>query len=425
MLSDIEIARASNPKPIEEIAEKLGIRQSGLIPYGRHIAKVSTGETDRLRQSGRRGRLVLVTAVNPTPAGEGKTTTSVGLGDGLARLGPENRRGAQGAVAGPGVRREGRRGRRRICAGRADGAAEPAFHGRHPRGHRREQSALRNAGQPYLPGQRAGHRSRVDFLAARHGHERPAAAKIECGLGKGNGVPRFDGFDITAASEVMAALCLASDLPDLKERLGRIVVARDASGKPVTAEMLRAQGSMAVLLKDAAAAEPRADARGHAGVRARRPVRQHRARLQQHHRHENGAFLGGLGRHGGGVRRGPRRGEIPRHQVPRGGALALAVVVVATVRALKYHGGVPKEELKTPDVEAVRRGMCNLLLHIRNLKGLGPARRRVAEPVRRATRRKNFKPSWTAARPKARRQACSPPGPDGGAGRRGAGEGGR
>jgi formate--tetrahydrofolate ligase len=371
MLSDIEIARASNPRPIEEIAEKLGIGESGLVCYGRHIAKVSADTVGELRKNARRGRLVLVTAVNPTPAGEGKTTTSVGLGDGLARLGLKAAVALREPSLGPVFGVKGG------AAGGGWAQAVPMEQlNLHFTGDIHAVTAANNLLSAILDnhifqGDALGiDPASISWRRAMDMNDRQLR-RIECGLGKGNGVPRFDGFDITAASEVMAVLCLADDFPDLKARLGRIVVGRDATGRAVTAAMLRAQGSMAVLLKDAAQPNLVQTLEG-------TPVFVHGGPFGNiaHGCNSIVATRTALATADWVVTEAGFGADLGAEKFldikcRAAGLWPSAVVVVATVRALKYHGGVPKEGLKVPDAEAVRRGMCNLLLHVRNLKRLG------------------------------------------------------
>jgi formate--tetrahydrofolate ligase len=190
-------------------------------------------------------------------------------------------------------------------------------------------------------------------------------------LGRGNGVPRHDGFDITAASEVMAVLCLANDMADLKERLGRIVAARDGSGRPVTAAMLNAHGSMAVLLKQAVQPNLVQTLEGtpvfvHGGPFANIA---HGCNSVIATRTALSAADWVVTEAGFGAELGAEK--FLDIKCRAAGLWPSAVVIVATVRALKYHGGIPKENLREPDAAAVQRGMCNLLRHIRNLKGLG------------------------------------------------------
>jgi len=371
MFSDIEIARASNPLPIEQISAKLGIQEDQLILYGKHIAKVSLDAADRLRRNGKKGRLVLVTAINPTPAGEGKTTTSVGLADGLSRMGLRVAAALREPSLGPVFGVKGG------AAGGGYAQVVPMEQlNLHFTGDIHAVTAANNLLSAMLDNHIfQGNELNIDpcaisFRRVMDMNDRQLR-QIECGLGKGNGVPRFDGFDITAASEVMATLCLTGSLMDLKERLGRIVVARDACGKPVTASMLKAQGSMAVLLKDALQPNLVQTLEGtpvfvHGGPFANiahgcnSVIATRTALASADWVVTEAGFGADLGAE-----------KFLDIKCRAAGLWPSAVVIVATVRALKYHGGVPKEELKAPNVEAVCRGMCNLLHHIRNLKGLG------------------------------------------------------
>jgi hypothetical protein len=174
--TDIEIARAAQKKPIQEIGAKLGIPSEALLPYGHDKAKVGQDFIEACSDRPN-GKLILVTAINPTPAGEGKTTTTVGLGDGLNRIGKKAAICIREASLGPELRDEGGRRRRRQCAGRADGGHEPPFHRRFPRDHLGAQPAERDDRQPHLLGQRARDRRTPRGLAPRARHERPGAAR--------------------------------------------------------------------------------------------------------------------------------------------------------------------------------------------------------------------------------------------------------
>ena len=173
-MTDIEIAQSCVMQPIEKIADTLGLTPDLLEPYGRYKAKV---DYLALKDRPQKGRLVLVTAINPTPAGEGKTTVSIGLADALRLEGIQRVSCAARAVSRPGFRREGRRGGRRLCAGRTDGGHQSAFHGRHARHHRGEQPDRRDGRQQHSAGQSAGHRPAPRHLEALHGYERPPAAQ--------------------------------------------------------------------------------------------------------------------------------------------------------------------------------------------------------------------------------------------------------
>ena len=184
-------------------------------------------------------------------------------------------------------------------------------------------------------------------------------------------MPREAGFEITVASEVMAIFCLSESIAELRERLGRIIVAYTRDRQPVTAADLKAHGAMTVLLERRPEAEPGADAGGQPGLHPRRPLRQHRPRLQQRAGHQTGHAAFGIHGHRGRLRRRPGGGEVHEHQVPQGRHHPDAVVIVATVRALKHHGGVPFKELHKPNVEALDKGVENLKKHIENIHRFG------------------------------------------------------
>ena len=229
-MTDIEIARSVEPKRIAEIAEKAGLDPEKIEPYGRYKAKI-----DPKLVSGEPGKLILVTAINPTPAGEGKTTVSIGLADALRRLGKNAVLALREPSLGPVFGVQGRRGGRRLGADHPDGGHQPPLHRRPARHHRGQQPAGGDGRQPHPAGQRAEHRPRrVVWRRCMDMNDRQLR-DILTGLGgKSNGMPRSDGFDITAASEVMAVFCLANDMEDLKKRLERIVVAYTFAGEAVT-----------------------------------------------------------------------------------------------------------------------------------------------------------------------------------------------
>jgi formate--tetrahydrofolate ligase len=371
MLSDIEIARAAKMKPIEDIAARLGIETGELEHYGMHMAKVSMDAVKRLQGNLRRGRLILVTAVNPTPAGEGKTTTSVGLGDGLARTGRSVAVALREPSLGPVFGMKGG------AAGGGYAQVVPMEElNLHFTGDMHAVTAANNLLSAMLDNHMfQGNELKIDpatitWRRVMDMNDRQLR-HIECGLGKGNGTPRTDGFDITATSEVMAILCLARDRADLKERLGRIVVAWDVSGRPVTAAQLKAHGAMAALLKQAIQPNLVQTLEGtpvfvHGGPFANIA---HGCNSIIATKTALSAVDWVVTEAGFGADLGAEK--FLDIKCRAAGLWPSAVVLVATVRALKYHGGVPKEELKTPNTEAVGQGMCNLLRHIRNLKSLG------------------------------------------------------
>ncbi len=371
MLSDIEIARAACMQPIDEIARKLEIGRKDLIRYGNYIAKVSLDSVKSLQANRRKGKLVLVTAINPTPAGEGKTTTSVGLGDGLARTGRRVAIALREPSLGPvfGVK-----------GGAAGGGYAQVVPMEELNLHFTGDIHAVTAANNLLSAMLDNHLFQGNVLGidpetitwrrAMDMNDRQLR-QIECGLGKNNGVPRHDGFDITAASEVMAVLCMASDLEDLKVRLGRIVVAKDSSGNPVTAAMLNAHGAMAVLLQQAIQPNLIQTLEG-------TPAYVHGGPFANiaHGCNSIIATTAALASADWVVTEAGFGADLGAEKFldikcRAAGIWPSVVVIVATVRALKFHGGVAKDELKTPDADAVRRGMCNLERHIGNLKSLG------------------------------------------------------
>ncbi len=371
MLSDIEIAQKAHMLPITEVAAKLGIGEEDIELYGRYKAKLSMDLIKRV-QDKPDGKLILVTAITPTPAGEGKSTTTVGLAQGLAKIGQKVIVALREPSLGP-------------CMGIKGGAAGGGY-------------------SQVVPMEDINLHFTGDFHAITSAHMLLAAMldnhiqqgnalnidprrivwkrvvdmndrelrNIVVGLGgKAHGVPRQDGFDITVASEVMAILCLATGLHDLKERLSKIIVAYDYSGNPITAGMLKAQGAMAALLKDAVKPNlvqtlenvpaiihggPFANiAHGCNSVMATKTA----LKLADYTITEAG-FGADLGAE-----------KFFDIKCSYAGLKPDAVVLVATVRALKMHGGVPKTDLATPDVEAVKRGIVNLEKHIENIKQYG------------------------------------------------------
>ncbi len=371
MLSDIEIAQKAHMLPITEVAAKLGIGEEDIELYGRYKAKLSMNLIKRV-QDKPDGKLILVTAITPTPAGEGKSTTTVGLAQGLAKIGQKVIVALREPSLGP-------------CMGIKGGAAGGGY-------------------SQVVPMEDINLHFTGDFHAITSAHMLLAAMldnhiqqgnalnidprrivwkrvvdmndrelrNIVVGLGgKAHGVPRQDGFDITVASEVMAILCLATGLHDLKERLSKIIVAYDYSGNPITAGMLKAQGAMAALLKDAVKPNlvqtlenvpaiihggPFANiAHGCNSVMATKTA----LKLADYTITEAG-FGADLGAE-----------KFFDIKCRYAGLKPDAVVLVATVRALKMHGGVPKTDLATPDVEAVKRGIVNLEKHIENIKQYG------------------------------------------------------
>lgn len=371
MLSDIEIAQKAHMLPITEVAAKLGIGEEDIELYGRYKAKLSMDLIKRV-QDKPDGKLILVTAITPTPAGEGKSTTTVGLAQGLAKIGQKVIVALREPSLGP-------------CMGIKGGAAGGGYSQVVPM----EDINLHFTGDFHaitsahmlLSAMLDNHIQqgnalnidprRIVWKRVVDMNDRELR-NIVVGLGgKAHGVPRQDGFDITVASEVMAILCLATGLHDLKERLSKIIVAYDYSGNPITAGMLKAQGAMAALLKDAVKPNlvqtlenvpaiihggPFANiAHGCNSVMATKTA----LKLADYTITEAG-FGADLGAE-----------KFFDIKCRYAGLKPDAVVLVATVRALKMHGGVPKTDLATPDVEAVKRGIVNLEKHIENIKQYG------------------------------------------------------
>ena len=371
MLSDIEIAQQAKMQKITDVAAKLGISEDDIELYGKYKAKLSYDLIRRVKDK-KDGKLILVTAITPTPAGEGKSTTTVGLAQGLAKLGKKVIVALREPSLGP-------------CMGIKGGAAGGGY-------------------SQVVPMEDINLHFTGDFHAITSAHMLLAAMldnhiqqgnalnidprriawkrvvdmndrelrNIVVGLGgKAHGVPRQDGFDITVASEVMAILCLASSLHDLKERLAKIIVAYDYNGNPVTAGQIKAQGAMAALLKDAVKPNlvqtlENVPAIIHGGPFANIAhgcnsvmATQTGLKLAYYTITEAG-FGADLGAE-----------KFFDIKCRYAGLKPDAAVIVATVRALKMHGGVPKTDLKTPNVEAVKKGLVNLEKHIENVKKFG------------------------------------------------------
>ena len=371
MLSDIEIAQQAKMQKITDVAAKLGISEDDIELYGKYKAKLSYDLIRRVKDK-KDGKLILVTAITPTPAGEGKSTTTVGLAQGLAKLGKKVIVALREPSLGP-------------CMGIKGGAAGGGY-------------------SQVVPMEDINLHFTGDFHAITSAHMLLAAMldnhiqqgnalnidprriawkrvvdmndrelrNIVVGLGgKAHGVPRQDGFDITVASEVMAILCLASSLHDLKDRLAKIIVAYDYNGNPVTAGQIKAQGAMAALLKDAIKPNlvqtlENVPAIIHGGPFANIAhgcnsvmATQTGLKLADYTITEAG-FGADLGAE-----------KFFDIKCRYAGLKPDAAVIVATVRALKMHGGVPKTDLKTPNVEAVKKGLVNLEKHIENVKKFG------------------------------------------------------
>ena len=369
MLSDIQIAQAAKMRPITEIAAELGLQGQDVIPYGHYKAKLNhlLAKSDRPE-----GKLILVTAISPTPAGEGKTTTSVGLADAMNAMGKKTmlclREPSLGPVFG-------------IKGGAAGGGYAQVvpmedinlhFTGDiHAIGSANNLLAAMidnsiQQGNPLNIDAR-----RITWKRCMDMNDRQLRFIVDGLGGKINGTPREDGFDITVASEVMAVFCLAKDLTDLKERLSRIVCAYTYDGKPVTAGQIGAAGAMTALLKDAL--DPNL-----VQTLENNPAIIHGGPFANIAHGCNSAIATKLSlkladyvvtEAGFGADLGAEK--FLDIKCRYAGLNPAAVVLVATVRALKSHGGVAKADLNKPNAAAVRAGAANLTRHIENLQGFG------------------------------------------------------
>ena len=368
--TDIEIAQACAMEDITKIAEKAGIDEKYLEQYGHFKAKV---DNTLLKDAAERknGKLILVTAITPTPAGEGKTTTSVGLADGLSKIGKKVMAALREPSLGP-------------VFGIKGGAAGGGYAqlvpmediNLHFTGDFHAIGAANNLLAAMLDNHiQQGNALQIDpkqitWKRAVDMNDRQLRNIVDGLGGKAQGVPREDGFDITVASEIMAVLCLASDLMDLKARLGRIIVGYTYDGRPVTAHDLKAEGAMTVLLKDAVKPNLVQTLEGtpafvHGGPFANiahgcnSVIATKMALKLADYTVTEAGFAADLGAE-----------KFLDIKCRMAGLKPDAVVVVATVRALKYHGGVPKAELNTENMEALKAGLPNLLQHVDNIKNV-------------------------------------------------------
>lgn len=371
MKTDIQIAQEATMLPIKDVAASIGIKEDDLELYGKYKAKISDELINRTKKNPD-GKLILVTAINPTPAGEGKTTTSVGLGEAFGRLGKKALIALREPSLGP-------------CFGIKGGAAGGGYAqvvpmedlNLHFTGDFHAITSANNLLAALLDNHiQQGNELSIDprqivWKRCMDMNDR-VLRNIVVGLGsKMDGMVREDHFVITVASEIMAILCLADDMADLKKRLGRIIVAYTFDGKPVTADDLQATGSMAALLKDALKPNliqtlehtpaivhggPFANiAHGCNSVRATKTA----LKLADYVITEAG-FGADLGAE-----------KFFDIKCRMAGLKPDAVVLVATIRALKYNGGVPKDELSSENLDALKAGIVNLEKHIENLHKFG------------------------------------------------------
>ena len=365
-MSDIEIAQQAEVWPIKRVAEGLGLTDDELVPYGHHMAKV---DVTKIADKPRRAKLVLVTAINPTPAGEGKTTTSVGLADALNRMGKNAvlalREPSLGPVFG-------------IKGGAAGGGYAQVVPMENINLHFTGDFHAIGAANNLLAAMLDNHIKqgnelgidprRITWKRVVDMNDRQLR-HIVCGMGGvANGMPREDGFDITVASEVMAVFCLATSITDLKERLGRIVVGYTYDQRPVTAHDLHAEGAMTALLKDAISPNlvqtlEHTPAFVHGG-----PFANIAHGCNSVMATETAMKLGDyvVTEAGFGADLGAEK--FCDIKCRMAGLEPDACVVVATVRALKHNGGVAKADLGTENLEALEAGMPNLLRHVTNMR---------------------------------------------------------
>ncbi len=369
--SDIEVAREAKMKPIVDVGAKIGVPAEALLNYGPYKAKISQQFINSV-QSNKTGKLILVTAINPTPAGEGKTTTTVGLGDGLNRIGKRAMSCLREPSLGP-------------CFGVKGGAAGGGYAqvvpmediNLHFTGDFHAITSANNLlaalidNHIYWGNSLGLDPRRITWRRVLDMNDRALRSIVNSLGGVSNGFPREDGFDITVASEVMAILCLAKDLKDLEKRLGAIVVGYTRDKKPVYARDVKADGSMTVLLKDALMPNlvqtlennpvfihggPFANiAHGCNSVLATTTA----LKIADYVVTEAG-FGADLGAE-----------KFYDIKCRMAGLAPSATVIVATIRALKMHGGVAKDELKNENVAAVAKGCDNMKRHIENMKKFG------------------------------------------------------
>ena len=371
MLSDIEIAQGCQMRPITEVAAAAGLDAEDLELYGRYKAKLSADVWKKTADKPD-GKLVLVTAINPTPAGEGKTTTTVGLGEALAKIGKKAmialREPSLGPVFG-------------IKGGAAGGGYAQVVPMEDINLHFTGDMHAITAANNLLCAMLDNHMQqgnvlgidprRIVFTRVMDMNDR-ALRNITIGLGgKVNGVPREDHFMITVASEVMAILCLAKDLDDLKQRFGDILVAYTFAGKPVYARDLHAEGAMTALMRDAIKPNLVQTLEGTPALMHGGPFANiaHGCNSVQATRLAMKLADIAITEAGFGADLGAEK--FMDIKCRKAGISPDCIVLVATVRALKYNGGVPKTELNTPDMAALERGICNLDAHLDNMKKFG------------------------------------------------------
>lgn len=366
--SDIEIAQEAKPQHIREIAAKVGLGEEDIEYYGKYKAKVDTSLLNTPRTDGKKAKLILCTAINPTPAGEGKTTTTVGVGDALTRLGKKTiialREPSLGPVFG-------------VKGGAAGGGYAQVIPMEDINLHFTGDFHAIGAANNLLAAMIDNHiyqgnaldidPRRVVWRRCVDMNDRQLRNIVDGMGGKANGYTREDGFDITVASEVMASFCLASDLDDLKARFERTVVAYTRSGEPVTAGQINAHGAMTALLKDAIKPNLVQTLEGtpafiHGGPFANiaHGCNSVSATKMAMHFADYVVTEAGFGADLGAE-------KFLDIKCRYAGIRPDAVIIVATIKALKYNGGVPKTDLATENLEALEKGLPNLLKHVENI----------------------------------------------------------
>ena len=365
-MEDVEIARNTKLEKISKIAEKIGIKEEEFEPYGRYKAKISLKAYDRLKEK-KNGKLILITAINPTPLGEGKTTIAIGLADGLKVIGKKSILALREPSLGPVFGIKGG-----ATGGGYSQIAPMEEINLHFTGDIHAITSANNLLSAMIDnhiyfGNELGF-DRITWKRCVDLNDRQLR-KVETGLsGEKNIVPRVDGFDISVASEIMAIFCLATDIKDLKRRIGNIIVGYTKENKPINVRDLKADGALTVLLKDAINPNlvqtlehtpaivhggPFANiAHGCNSIIATKMA----LKLGEYVVTEAG-FGADLGAE-----------KFLNIKCRKAGIKPDAVVCVATIKALKYHGGLPKEEIKNESIEALERGFNNLLRHVDNLK---------------------------------------------------------
>ncbi len=366
--SDIEIAQETTPLHIKEVAAKLGLTEDDLEYYGKYKAKIDYNLLNTPRADGKKAKLILCTAINPTPAGEGKTTTTVGVGDALAQLGKNVvialREPSLGPVFG-------------VKGGAAGGGYAQVVPMEDINLHFTGDFHAIGAANNLLAAMVDNHiyqgnaldidPRRVVWRRCVDMNDRQLRNIVDGMGGKANGYTREDGFDITVASEIMASFCLASDLDDLKERFARTVVAYTRSGEPVTAGQINAQGAMTALLKDALKPNLVQTLEG-------TPAFVHGGPFANIAHGCNSVIATRMAMHFGdyvvteagfGADLGAEKFLDIKCRMA--GLKPDAVIIVATIKALKYNGGVPKTELANENLEALEKGLPNLLKHVENI----------------------------------------------------------